>query len=89
MDKVTVKCGEIKESYAKLSPKSGNKEAKTNFNQEKGACKTQNLYILLVFLLITIALLIAASIYCYLIKYRAKQKKIITISRHKIKTSLY
>ena len=26
------------------------------------------------FLLITIALLIAVSIYCYLIKYRAKQK---------------
>ena len=29
--------------------------------------------ILLAFLLITIALLIAASIYCYLIKYQAKQ----------------
>ena len=29
---------------------------------------------MLVFLLITVALLIAFSIYCYLIKYRAKQK---------------
>ena len=33
----------------------------------------QNFYILLAFLLITIALLIARSIYCYLIKYSAKQ----------------
>ena len=30
-------------------------------------------YILLSFLLITIALLIAVSIYCFLIKYQAKQ----------------
>ena len=30
-------------------------------------------YIFLVFLLITIALLIAVSIYCYLIKYQTKQ----------------
>ena len=36
--------------------------------------KCKNLYILLAFLLIIIALLIAVSIYCYLIKYRAKQK---------------
>ena len=34
-------------------------------------------YILLAFLLITIALLIAVSIYCYLIKYRAKQKHLL------------
>ena len=41
---------------------------------KKATCKTQNFYILLAFLLITIALLIALSIYCYLIKYRAKVK---------------
>ena len=35
--------------------------------------KTQNLYILLAFLLIPIALLIAVSIYNYLIKYQAKK----------------
>ena len=46
----------------------------TNFNEKKATCKTQNLYILLAFLLITIALFIVASIYCYLIKYRTKQK---------------
>ena len=37
-----------------------------NFNERKSTCKTQNLYILLAFLLITIALLIAVSIYYYL-----------------------
>ena len=41
----------------------------TNFNEKKATCKTENFYILLVFLLITIALLIAVSIYYYLIKY--------------------
>ena len=49
-----------------------NAEAKsyneTNFNEKKATCKTQNFYILLAFLSITIALLIAVSIYCYLIK---------------------
>ena len=44
---------------------------------EKVACKTQNFYILLSFLLITIALLIAVSIYCYLIEYRVKQKHLL------------
>ena len=41
----------------------------TNFNEKKANCKMQNFYILLAFLLIAIALLIAVSIYCYLIKY--------------------
>ena len=45
----------------------------TNFNEKKAICKMQYLYILLAFLLITATLLIAVSIYCYLIKYRAKQ----------------
>ena len=34
-------------------------------------------YILLAFLLIIIALLIAVSIYCYLVKYQAKQKHLL------------
>ena len=38
--------------------------------------ETTNFYGLLVFLLITIALLIAFSIYFCLIKYKAKQKKL-------------
>ena len=56
---------------AKLSPKDDDDETKfirTNFNEKKATCKTRNFYILLAFLLITIALLVAVSIYCYLIK---------------------
>ena len=49
-------------------------------------CKTQNLYTLLAFLLITLAFLIAVSIYCYLIKWQAKQKQLLpshdTKSKH-------
>ena len=48
-----------------------------NFNQKKAPCKTQNFYISLAFLLIILSLLIAVRIYCYLIKYRAKQKHLL------------
>ena len=65
MDDSVVTCDEIIESY--------NEEI--NFNEKKVACKTQNFYIL--FLLITIALLIAISIYCYLIKYQGKQNNLL------------
>ena len=43
----------------------------TNFN------KTLNVYILLAFSLITIALLIAVSIFYYLMKYWAKRKHLL------------
>ena len=65
MDDSAIICDEVIESY----------EEETNLNENKAICKTQNFYILLAFLLITIALLIAVSIYCYLVKYRSKQKK--------------
>ena len=48
----------------------------TSFNK-KAIGKTKKFYILLVILLIIIALLVAVSIYCYLIKYRAKQKRLL------------
>ena len=38
----------------------------------------QKIYILLAFLLITIALLIAVSIYYYLVKHRVKQKHLLS-----------
>ena len=50
------------------------KTVPTNFNEKYITCKIKNLFILFVFLLITIALLLAVSIYCYLIQYRAKEK---------------
>ena len=68
MDDSAITCGEIMESYD---------EDETNFNEKKTTCKTQDFYILLAFLLINIALLIAVSIHCYLIKYRAKQKHLL------------
>ena len=74
MDGSAIICDEVIDVDAKLSPKNNDKTHTflTNFNEKKPTCKTQNLYFLLRFLLITIALLIAVSIYCYLIKYQAK-----------------
>ena len=57
MDDSAITCGEIMESYVE----------ETNFNEKKATCKMLNFYI--AFLLITIALLVAVSTYCYLIKY--------------------
>ena len=49
------------------------KTSMINFNEKSTMCKTKNFYTLLAFLLITVALLIAVSIYCYLIKYEVKK----------------
>ena len=62
MDDSAITCNEVIESYDK----------ETNFNEKKGTCKMQKFYILLTFFKITIASLIAVSIYCYMVKYRAK-----------------
>ena len=72
IDGSAIICDEVIESY--------DKELKTipaNFNKKKLTCKTGSFYILLVFSLIAIELLIAVSIYCYLIKYWAKQKHLL------------
>ena len=50
-----------------------------NFNEKNATCKIQNFYILLVSFLITVAFLKAVSIYCYLIKYKAKQKHLLPL----------
>ena len=76
MDDSAIICDEIIKSYDEK------KTIPRNFNEKNITCKTQNFYILLAFLLITITLLIAVSIYRYLIKYQAKQKR-------KIKANLY
>ena len=57
----------------------------TNLDKKNITCKTQNLYVLLVFLLITIVLFIAVSIYYYLIKYQAKQKHLLPFHDTKLK----
>ena len=67
MDESAITCYKIIEPY----------DEETNFNKKKSTYKMQNFYILLTFLLITIALSIAVSIYCYLIIYQAKQKHLL------------
>ena len=62
MDDSAIMCGGVIELYNKET-----KTISTNFNEKKVICKRQNFYILVAFLLITIALLIAVSIYCHLI----------------------
>ena len=74
MDDSAIACDEVIES--------NNKETKTistKFNENKAICEVQNLYTLLAFLLITIALLIAISIYHYLIKDQVIQTSFLTI----------
>ena len=72
VDDSVITCDEIIQSNDKNAEAKSNNE--TNFNEKKATFKTQNFYILFAFLLITIALLIAVSIHCYLIKYQAKRK---------------
>ena len=60
-----------------------------NFNEKKATWKTQNFYILLAFLLITIALLIAVSIYRYLIKDQAKQLLPFHYTNNELREILY
>ena len=69
MDDSVIMCDEVIDSYYKET-----KTIPKNFNEKKAICKMQNFYVLLALLLITIALLTAPGIYCYLIKYQAKQK---------------
>ena len=62
MDDSAITCDEIIESY--------NEER--NFDEKKQPVNRKISIFLLAFLLISIALLIAVSIYCHLIKYQAK-----------------
>ena len=52
-------------------------DGETNFNEKENiTCKAQTFYISLALLWIITALLVSPTIYCYLIKYREKQKNI-------------
>ena len=84
IDDSVITCDEIIESF--------NEEIKTiptNFNEKKAICKTQNFFLLVAFLLITIALLLAVSANCYLIKHRAKQKHLLPFNdtNYQLKTN--
>ena len=80
MDDLAIMCDEVIEPCDEDVETKSNNETKvvpTNFNERKATCKTQNFETLLAFLLITIALLIDVSIYCHLMKGRAKQKHLL------------
>ena len=88
-----IKCDDIIEAdtEAKLNDKakSHDEETKTNFNEKKAACKTQHIFVLLAFLLITMTLLVPVSIYCFLIKYWAKQLLHFHYTNNELKEVLY
>ena len=67
----------------------GTKIIPIKFNEKKQLVK--NFHILLAYSLITIALLKAVSIYCYLIKYWAKQKHLLPfhITNKELKEVIY
>ena len=67
-DNSVIKCDQIIKETKTVPIKS------TSIKTVLTKCTSTNFYILLAFLLITIALLILGSICCYLIKYQAKQK---------------
>ena len=90
IDSSVITCDEI----IGAETKSNDEETKivpTNFNKKNIASKTQNFYILLAFLLITIALLIAVSTSWHLIKYRTKQKDLLPfhVTNNEIREILY
>ena len=94
MDDSAIICDEVIHADAKSNDEAkSNNEAKLNneinFNENKATCKTQNFYILLAFLSITIALLIAVTIYCYLIKYQAKQLLPFHCTNNELREVLY
>ena len=66
-------CNEVTDAEAKSNDQKTN-TVSANFKEKKANHETQVFYMLLVFLLITMTLLIAVSICCYLIKFWAKQK---------------
>ena len=86
MDNSASMCDKIIESYNEET-----ETISTIFNEKKATCKMQSLNILLAFLLITVALLIAVSIYCYFVKYQAKKKHLLPFhsTNNKLREVLY
>ena len=66
------------------------KTVTTNFTEKMESVK-YNFYILFVFFSIVTTLLIAVSIYCYLVKYLTKQKHLLPyhVTNNKFKEFLY
>ena len=92
IDDSVITCNDVIESYDEET-----KTTPTSFNEKKETCKMQNFYILLAFLLITIALLklfvfkLLKLFVCYLIKYKAKQKHLLPfhVANNELKEIMY
>ena len=73
MDDSGIICGKIIESFDEET-----KTIPTNFNEKRGTCKMQNFYIFTsVCINYYIIIDSCVSIYCYLIRYWAKQKHLL------------
>ena len=85
-----IACDEVIDVQAKSNGKE-TKPFPTNFNEKNITYNTRNFYILLIFLLITIALLIAVNIYLYLINYWAKRKHLLPLynTNNELKELIY
>ena len=85
MDDLAITCDEVIDSDDEEI-----KNIPTNFN-EKATSKTHNICILPAFLLVTIALLITITMYCYLVKCKAKQKDLLSIyfTNYELKEIIY
>ena len=83
IDDSAIACDKINEREWKTVTKT--------FNDKNAICKTKSFYILLDFLLIAMTFLIAFSMYCCLIRYKAKQKKLLPfyVTNNKLKGVLY
>ena len=84
MDDSVITCGEIIETTITV-PTTTVPTKSTSTKTVPVTCKTENFYILFAFLLITITVLIVVSIYCWFIKYRAKQKHLLAYHNTSIK----
>ena len=73
IDDSAIRLDKIIDADGKAKSFDKTKTIPTNFDEKKVLLKQKNLYILLSFLSVTIALLIPVIIYCYLIKLPAKQ----------------
>ena len=82
MDESEITCDEIIDVNAEANSNNEVKsyEKKTKIIPNNKICETKSFHISLGFLLITMALLIAVIIYCYLIKYTAKQKHLLSFN---------
>ena len=73
IDDSVIRCDKIIDADAEV--KSHDEEIKSI--PKNIICETKSFYILLAFSIITTTLLIAVCIYCYFMKYKAKQKHLL------------